>query len=189
MACKPDFVPGLPPSMTIPLAPPLLTGSSCQPGPSGAKAALPCGARSLFGIAPGGACLAGPVTSPAVGSYPTVSPLPMQAWAVCSLWRFPWGYPRRALPGTVPSWSPDFPRRLLAAVIRPSAQAPDTRAGSRGQAGSGSVVRRILPSRVRSAAMSPRSSPAAHRHARPPLAPWRSARIRHAAARSGNRGA
>ena len=22
---------------------------------------------------------------------------------VCSLWRFPWGYPRRALPGTVPS--------------------------------------------------------------------------------------
>ena len=122
MACKPDFVPGSPPSMTIPLAPPLPTGSSCQPGPAGAKAALSCDARSLFGIAPGGACLAGPVTSPAVGSYPTVSPLPMQAWAVCSLWRFPWGCPRRALPGTVSSWSPDFPRRLLAAVIRPSAQ-------------------------------------------------------------------
>ena len=35
------------------------------------------GARSLFGIAPGGACLAGAVASPAVGSYPTVSPLPL----------------------------------------------------------------------------------------------------------------
>ncbi len=27
-----------------------------------------------------------------------------------SLWRFPWGRPRRALPGTLASWSPDFPR-------------------------------------------------------------------------------
>jgi len=31
-------------------------------------------AWSLFGIAPGGACHAGAVASPAVGSYPTVSP-------------------------------------------------------------------------------------------------------------------
>ena len=29
--------------------------------------------------------------------------------AVCSLWHFPWGRPRRALPGTVFPWSPDFP--------------------------------------------------------------------------------
>ena len=29
--------------------------------------------------------------------------------AVCFLWHFPWGRPRRALPGTVSSWSPDFP--------------------------------------------------------------------------------
>ena len=29
--------------------------------------------------------------------------------AVCSLWHFPWGHPRRALPGTVFPWSPDFP--------------------------------------------------------------------------------
>ena len=33
-------------------------------------------AASLFGIAPGGACRAGPVTRPAVRSYRTVSPLP-----------------------------------------------------------------------------------------------------------------
>ena len=29
--------------------------------------------------------------------------------AVCFLWHFPWGCPRRALPGTVLPWSPDFP--------------------------------------------------------------------------------
>ena len=29
--------------------------------------------------------------------------------AVCSLWHFPWGRPRRALPGSVLPWSPDFP--------------------------------------------------------------------------------
>jgi hypothetical protein len=29
--------------------------------------------------------------------------------AVCFLWHFPWGHPRRALPGTVSPWSPDFP--------------------------------------------------------------------------------
>ncbi len=105
--------------MTIPLVPPLPTGSSCQPGSAGAQAALRgCPrARSLFGIAPGGACPAGPVARPAVGFYPTVSPLPAAAPlegapppAVCSLWRFPWGCPRRALPGTMPAWSPDFPR-------------------------------------------------------------------------------
>jgi hypothetical protein len=29
--------------------------------------------------------------------------------AVCFLWHCPWGCPRRALPGTAPPWSPDFP--------------------------------------------------------------------------------
>ena len=33
--------------------------------------------RSLFGVAPGGACHAAAVASRAVGSYPTVSPLPV----------------------------------------------------------------------------------------------------------------
>ena len=32
--------------------------------------------------------------------------------AVCFLWHFPWGRPRRALPGTVFPWSPDFPLRV-----------------------------------------------------------------------------
>ena len=30
--------------------------------------------------------------------------------AVCFLWRYPWGRPRRALPAAMSSWSPDFPR-------------------------------------------------------------------------------
>jgi hypothetical protein len=29
--------------------------------------------------------------------------------AVCSLWHFPWGRPRRPLAATVDPWSPDFP--------------------------------------------------------------------------------
>ena len=33
-----------------------------------------------------------------------------EAPAVCSLLRFPWGHPRRELPGTLSPWSPDFPR-------------------------------------------------------------------------------
>ena len=43
--------------------------------------------------------------------------------AVCFLWHFPWGRPRRALPGTVFPWSPDFPppaRVAREATIRPS---------------------------------------------------------------------
>ena len=34
-----------------------------------------------------------------------------RAAAVCSLWHFPWGRPRRTLSGTVCPWSPDFPPR------------------------------------------------------------------------------
>ena len=92
----------------------------------------------LFGLAPGGVYPATPVAGGAVRSYRTLSPLPadpglnLSAPAVCFLWHFPWGRPRRALPGTVFPWSPDFPplagfpiarsshpaiRRLL--IIRP----------------------------------------------------------------------
>src|SRR5690606_30197418 len=53
-------------------------------------------------------------------------PLPVARWAltppfhpylaasgeaVCFLWHFPWGRPRRLLAGTVFPWSPDFPHR------------------------------------------------------------------------------
>ncbi len=40
--------------------------------------------------------------------------------AVCFLWHFPWGRPRRPLAGTVFPWSPDFPPPKLAPWQRPS---------------------------------------------------------------------
>jgi hypothetical protein len=41
-----------------------------------------------------------------------------------SLWRFPSGFPGRALPAVTSPWSPDFPRTPLraSATIRPSAR-------------------------------------------------------------------
>jgi hypothetical protein len=70
----------------------------------------------LLGLAPGGVYPAAAVAGGAVRSYRTISPLPpagprgdRMGSAVCFLWHFPWGRPRRALPGTVPPWSPDFP--------------------------------------------------------------------------------
>ncbi len=52
-----------------------------QSAPSGGFRGLrpgPVRAGTLFGIAPGGACRAATVASGAVGSYPTVSPLPCE---------------------------------------------------------------------------------------------------------------
>ena len=55
---------------------PLLTGSSNQPGSSASHAIAP-----LFGLAPDGVYRAVYVAANAVGSYPTVSPLPDPACA------------------------------------------------------------------------------------------------------------
>jgi hypothetical protein len=69
----------------------------------------------LFDLAPGGVCPAISVTRDAVRSYRTISPLPSgltkkaARLAVCFLWHFPWGRPRRPLAATVFSGSPDFP--------------------------------------------------------------------------------
>jgi len=45
-----------------------------------------------------------------------------EAWgrAVCFLWHFPWGRPRRTLSGTVFPWSPDFPPPDAKVQGRPS---------------------------------------------------------------------
>jgi len=55
-------------------------------------------------------------------------PSPRLREAVCFLWHFPWGRPRRPLTGTVLPWSPDFPHadgfpHCPRAAIRP----PDAR--------------------------------------------------------------
>jgi len=94
--------------MTIPLGRPLLGASRDLPGQRLENLPLP----SLLGLAPGGVYRAVTVAGDAVRSYRTLSPL-LEAdrppRAVCFLWHFPWGRPRRALPGTVFPWSPDFP--------------------------------------------------------------------------------
>src|SRR5580700_8504194 len=79
----------------------------------------------LLGLAPGGVFPATAITGGAVRSYRTISPLPRlrgRRLAVCFLWHFPWGRPRRPLTGTVSPWSPDFPplSLLKRAAIRPS---------------------------------------------------------------------
>ena len=104
----------------IPLGRPSPGASSNQPERRGQRT-RPCGAgwrrvSLLFGFAPGGACHAADVAARAVRSYRTLSPLPSRVTAfaardpaVCFLWRFPWGRPRRTLSGAVSVWSPDFP--------------------------------------------------------------------------------
>jgi hypothetical protein len=59
------------------------------------------------------------------------------AQAVCFLWHFPWGHPRRPLAGTVFPWSPDFPppaglphRRRPPSCLASGMCAPATRRSS-----------------------------------------------------------
>ena len=78
-ACKPGSVPPVETGATIiPLDRPSRDGSRDLPGPPRPTTALPAcaGARSLFGLAPGGVCRAVPVARSAVRSYRTLSPLP-----------------------------------------------------------------------------------------------------------------
>jgi len=101
--------------MAIPLGRALRRASSNQPGRRRGKhlgcreAATP----SLFGLAPGEVFRAVSIAGHAVRSYRTFSPLPSGLAAgrrSTSLWHCLGGRPRRALPGTVFPWSPDFPR-------------------------------------------------------------------------------
>ena len=115
--------------MAIHLGRPSPDASRDRPGRRPRKPAEPSkskdlpGTPSLLGLAPGVVCPAAAVTGGAVRSYRTISPLPApKGLGGVFLWHFPWGRPRRVLPGTVFPWSPDFPpsasRRR--AAIRPS---------------------------------------------------------------------
>jgi hypothetical protein len=68
--------------------------------------------RRLFGLAPTGGYRATAVTNGAVGSYPTVSPLPFEALrllgAVCFLWPLSSPFGAQALPGSLPSGARTF---------------------------------------------------------------------------------
>jgi len=103
--------------MAIHLGRPLPDASRDRPGrrrenlPAGrSRRAVPTWSCSRWGLPcrsrrrDRGALLPHPFTL-AGGPEPKPGPEP----AVCFLWHFPWGRPRRALPGTVFPWSPDFP--------------------------------------------------------------------------------
>ena len=85
-------------------------------------------APSLFGIAPGGVCRAGPVARPAVGSYPTVSPLPQEAEAPRGGTLFCGTFPEVALAGRYPApclhgartFLPGGLSTLAGAAVRPT---------------------------------------------------------------------
>ena len=108
--------------MAIPLGRPLRAASSNQPGQrSGDESRLlsretPCVAPirfcSRWGL-PCRSCCRGARCALTAPFHPCLA-------AVCFLWRFPWGRPRRTLSGTVSPWSPDFPPPLKAAAIRPA---------------------------------------------------------------------
>jgi len=57
--------------------------------------------------------------------YPVLLPCGGEGEAVCFLWRFPWGYPRRTLSGAVSPWSPDFPPRASTAAVQPTGDPSD----------------------------------------------------------------
>ena len=126
-ACKPGSVLALRPGAAIPLGRALPRASRDQPGLQGGNApgrgACAPGPPPLRGLAPGGVYPATAVASGAVRSCRTVSPLPWPMVshgrpAVCFLWHFPWGRPRRPLTGTVFPWSPDFPPSRVTAEQR-----------------------------------------------------------------------
>jgi len=62
---------------------------------------------------------------------------------VCFLRHFPWGRPRRALPGTVSPWSPDFPRRRPFGTCRRGRPA-----NWRGDIGVRTTIRQTIRSRA-----------------------------------------
>ena len=116
-ACKPGFVwrAGFARVMAIPLGRPLPAASSNQPGQRSGDGSKDSSAekpprnalrRPYSVFLPAG--LAMPLMLPCARCALTAPFHPFLA-AVCFLWRFPWGCPRRKLSGTVSPWSPDFP--------------------------------------------------------------------------------
>ncbi len=108
MACKPGSVRPLRDLAAIPLGRSLLKHlGATHPGCERRTAHM----HPLLGLAPGGVYHASPVASAAVGSYPTLSPLPIgrSRRAVCFLWHFPSAHAGRLLAVALSTWSPDFP--------------------------------------------------------------------------------
>ena len=104
----------------IPLGRPSPGASSNQPERQGQRT-RPCGARVAPRVAPirfcsrrGLPCRRRCRPRGALLPHPFTLALSLDGLAasdpaVCFLWRFPWGRPRRTLSGAVSVWSPDFP--------------------------------------------------------------------------------
>src|SRR3712207_2076775 len=135
-ACTPGSVPGrLTASRwaAIHLRLPLPAGSSGPPAGSGGQPSIACAGRRRTAVpldlAPGGVYRATPVTRCAVVSYTAVSPLPVRALAVCSLWHCPAGHPGSLLATTLPCGARTFlgdgvsPADATARPTRPSCRA------------------------------------------------------------------
>ena len=78
-------------------------------------------ASSLFGFAPDGVYLDGVCCQTPGALLPHPFTLTIIFMAVCFLWHFPWGYPRRALPGILYALEPGLSshNKLHAAVQPP----------------------------------------------------------------------
>src|SRR3712207_828999 len=114
-ACTPGSVPGCLAASrwaAIHLGLPLPAGSSGPPAGSGGQPSNACAGRRRTAVpldlAPGGVYRATPVTRCAVVSYTAVSPLPVRALAVCSLWHCPAGHPGSLLTTTLPCGARTF---------------------------------------------------------------------------------
>ena len=110
-------------------------------------------------------------------------PCPARCGAVCFLWRCLGGRPRRALPGTVFPWSPDFPHpagfpHWQSAAIRPSGLDYIVARTARGQG-----VGNAISARYRSAAAATTAASAAVSESIAPVTDagrkwrWKAARI------------
>src|SRR2546423_9328333 len=110
----PRRVVGFPAAANIPLGPALPAASSERPGSAAGHRIAP-----LCALAPGGAFRAARVTTGAVRSYRTVSPLPAFAGGLFSV-ALSRESPRLAVSQYPALWSPDFPpARFEDAGVRP----------------------------------------------------------------------
>ena len=116
VACKPGSVLALQRWMAIPLGRPLPNASRDRPGRRrGNTAAGYPACRPYLVLLPVGFTMPLPLPVARWALTPPFHPCLLVAAqrrasaAVCFLWHFPWGRPRRSLTGTVSPWSPDFP--------------------------------------------------------------------------------
>ncbi len=157
--------------MAIHLGRPLQDASCNQPGPRVWKQtwtiARPCRPYSV--LLPVGFALPSLLPKPRCALTAPFHPYPRGCQpvsrAVCFLWHFPWGRPRRTLSGTVLPWSPDFP--LPMREERPSGLLTDQHKGK----ACASVKTRRVPAIMRKcAARQCLAVPGMSRHFDPPIA-------------------